>query len=106
MFQNKKIKIAVIIITITLIVFGIYYFYSSKKSGEELRIIDMDKTEPVASEDILQECERIFNLLDQLKTIKLDTGFFENKFFNSLVDFSVELTPEPVGRDNPFAPIK
>lgn len=106
MDKNKKTKnLVIIIIVIIAIVGGVYYFYSSKKPKGETAIIDMDQGAVGADENILQESQKIFSLLDELNSVKLDVGFFEGKFFRSLIDFSVELVPEPVGRENPFAPL-
>jgi hypothetical protein len=50
------------------------------------------------------EAQFISSLLD-LRTIRLDGQIFENPAFGALHDFSIEIVPEPVGRDNPFAPL-
>lgn len=44
-------------------------------------------------------------LLAELKSIDLDTSILQNQTFLTLQDFSVSLSPEPVGRANPFAPL-
>lgn len=49
--------------------------------------------------------QELLSTLVELRTIRLDDSVFSNPAFRSLEDFSVPLTPEPVGRDNPFAPI-
>lgn len=48
--------------------------------------------------------QELIALLIELRSIKLDLSLFENPEFQSLTDFSQELVPEPVGRENPFAP--
>jgi hypothetical protein len=45
------------------------------------------------------------SIINKIEAIKLDTSLLNDDAFNSLVDFSQELTPESVGRPNPFAPI-
>ncbi|MEK7606351.1 MAG: hypothetical protein AAB458_02040 [Patescibacteria group bacterium] len=44
-------------------------------------------------------------ILEELRTINLDTSILQDTTFLTLEDFSVTLTAEPVGRPNPFAPI-
>lgn len=44
--------------------------------------------------------------LVNLKSIKIDTAFFKDKTFRGLIDFSVQLVPQEVGRSNPFAPLE
>ena len=60
--------------------------------------------ENVISED--GEDSQIFiTLLAALRSASFDLDFFNVPEFMSLTDFSVELTPQPVGRRNPFAPL-
>ena len=40
-----------------------------------------------------------------LKTIRLDTSIFSDGVFASLSDWGKTITPQPVGRRNPFAPL-
>ena len=42
--------------------------------------------------------------LATLKSTKLDTSIFDDPVFESLKDFGVEISAQPVGRRNPFAP--
>ena len=54
----------------------------------------------------LSQTEReIISLLNDLKGIELSGEIFNSPMFNGLTDFGVVLTPEPIGRDNPFAPL-
>lgn len=57
-----------------------------------------------ATESNTQQSEALSALLE-MRTIKLDGRLFENRAFQSLVDTNREIVPEPVGRQNPFAPI-
>lgn len=43
--------------------------------------------------------------LQSLREVNIDTNFFTSQTFNSLVDQRRVLVDEPVGRDNPFAPL-
>lgn len=43
--------------------------------------------------------------LQKIKRIEVDTGIFSETSFVSLTDYRVEILPEAVGRDNPFAPV-
>ena len=40
-----------------------------------------------------------------LRAVKLDGTIFSDPSFMSLKDLSIEIVPEPVGRENPFAPL-
>ncbi len=47
----------------------------------------------------------ILSLLIELRSIDIDDGLFQSNVFRSLKDFGVVLESQPVGRNNPFAPI-
>lgn len=44
----------------------------------------------------------IISTLNKLQTIQIDPAFFDSDQFNSLINFNVELSPEPIGKDDPF----
>ncbi len=46
----------------------------------------------------------VLGLLNQIQSLKIDSSIFRSAVYKSLQDFSVEVPPEGVGRDNPFAP--
>lgn len=47
----------------------------------------------------------IVSTLLTLRAVKLEGTIFSDPAFNRLKDFSTEIVPEPVGRQNPFAPL-
>lgn len=47
----------------------------------------------------------VLKLLNQIKSLKIDTTIFENKAYQTLQDNTVQIPPVNVGRQNPFAPI-
>ena len=55
--------------------------------------------------EITQAEREILSLLSDLRNIDLSDSLFNSEAFESLVDYGVELSPEPIGRDNPFAPL-
>ncbi|MEW5908149.1 MAG: hypothetical protein AB1643_03185 [Patescibacteria group bacterium] len=113
---NKRTKILIIILIIILIGAGIYYFTSDNKDESAVTsnvavITENGNTGPLSETEttkmnIPEEGKNILNLLNQIKGVILDTDFFQSSAFKNLIDFSVELTSQPLGRDNPFAPLK
>lgn len=52
------------------------------------------------------EAERdLVATLLQLRTVTLDGTIFSDPAFQSLLDYGIDIVPEPVGRANPFAPL-
>lgn len=100
--MSKKLKLLTSILIIIGILF-VYVYYSPDKSGEEdimpvSRQAGTEENTPLAGMEILK-------MLAGLESIEMNASFFENDVLRSLVDFSVELSPEESGRPNPFAPL-
>lgn len=49
--------------------------------------------------------QELVTTLLTLRAVTLNGTIFSDPVFQSLQDFGVEITPEPVGRLNPFAPL-
>lgn len=89
--HNKLILVAVAIV----IAGGAWYGLSATSSAPGLVT-----TAPAAESS---EGGVVSTLL-ALRAVKLEGGIFQDPAFMTLVDFSTDIVPEPVGRLNPFAP--
>ena len=49
--------------------------------------------------------DELLALLAALKTVELDTSFFNDAKYRSLIDWSVDIKSQSVGRHNPFLPV-
>jgi len=95
--KYKNIALSIVAIAIAGILYGAIF----GKSGPDFSLLTSETppaTGGVVGEDVLK-------LLTTLREIELDGSIFEDPAFRGLEDFSQELVPEPVGRENPFAPI-
>ncbi|MBU1160055.1 hypothetical protein KKD04_02650 [Patescibacteria group bacterium] len=101
--MKKRLKILILILVVLAAIF-VYYIYSSDKQpapeDSNLAVVTSNGSREKSDE----RTEKILTMLKLVESVELDTSFFENPLFNSLIDNSVELNPEPVGRNNPFAP--
>ena len=59
---------------------------------------------PTESPEGTSDKELVATLL-ALRAVKLDGTIFVNPAFVALQDFGTQIAPEPVGRQNPFAPL-
>ena len=57
------------------------------------------------SASVPPEAQQLVESLLTLRAVSLDGTIFTNPSFQTLHDFSTPVLPEPVGRDNPFAPL-
>lgn len=91
--KNKRTILGLLLLGV---VFGGYYLF-----GRPATLPGIEATSNVAGlgdEELLTE-------LSKLKSLELDDSIFSDPVFRSLTDFSQPITPEPVGRENPFLPI-
>lgn len=95
--KYKNIVLSVVIIAIAAAGYTILF----GKDGAGTALLTSQRSDA----DVIGVGEDVLDLLRQLRLIELDGTIFEDPAFQSLEDFSQELIPEPVGRDNPFAPI-
>ncbi len=88
-----------ILIAIVLLAIGIAGFMYFGKSGTETSILisQNSKANSIGAD--------ILSALNQLDSLKLDESVFEDASFKTLVNFSRPIQSQPVGRNNPFAPV-
>lgn len=86
-----------IIVLLIVVVVGYYMF---RGSGEEsLTTTSTSAGPPTVGQELVIE-------LNRLKALKnINNEIFSDPVFGSLVDFSRPISPQPLGRSNPFAPI-
>ena len=77
---------------------GAYFAYSAGKTDELLTATSSTPTSQVSQELLIT--------LGDLRSIKLDDSIFSDPVFLSLVDFGIDIPLQPVGRDNPFSPLR
>lgn len=94
--NNKTITISIVIL---LILLGGYFFFIRGGNASDPLLVALESSETSAAE------QAVLSLLSRLNTISFSDSVFLDARFNSLVDNSVTLIPQPVGRPNPFAPI-
>ncbi len=103
--NNNKMYAALAVLVIVAI--G-WYLYSREKpsdvAGDSFIINDpmMLAAGGGAAGDVGVE---ILDLLAKIQGLKIDASFFADPAYRSLSDYTQQIAPQPVGRDNPFAPI-
>lgn len=99
--KSLHINKNVLLIIALIVVVGIgFYMFTGSKPDEALTTTTGGLVgEPVVGQELVIELNR----LEALKNV--DSGFLTNPTFSSLEDFTVEVPPQPLGRENPFAPV-
>lgn len=103
--KNKKNIIWIFLIWIFLAVallISVYFIYTKVIVNEE-----KDESSLVANVDIGTLGQEFISLVNKIKTIKIDTEFFNSAQFKKLKNFEpVFEYPKNVGRQDPFAPFE
>ena len=100
MFKNNKIILAFLLIVV--IIAGYFLVYKKEKSS----IGDLESASGANLEGAPSVGQDLLVKLAMLDTLKIDEGFFKDKAFISLIDFSFPIsTSTEIGRSNPFSPI-
>lgn len=86
-----------------VLVAGVYFLFLRNKDAEGPAL--STSTEGVAMTASAQADRELLQLLEELSSINLEGSIFNDPLFRSLENFRVEPQPQPVGRDNPFAPV-
>lgn len=98
----KKYKLMLGLTVLIVVGFFVYTIFISEPFPEEDTLVT---TSPERSEVEAVTID-LLTLLLSLKTLEIDTSIFSDDRFKSLIDFSVELVPQPIGRPNPFLPLE
>ncbi len=97
--KNKNIIIGIAVVSLVALAY-VFLFNGKQPASENLLLSGVALQAP---EDALRN--QLLELLLQLRVLHLDEAIFKDPIFTSLNDFSVELLPQPVGRNNPFLPL-
>jgi hypothetical protein len=93
-------KHKIIIVIAALIVAGGIWFWLSGSSSSSPQILTTQTPATASAGD-----QQLVATLLALRAVTLNGGIFSEPSFLSLKDFTTQIIPEPVGRDNPFAPL-
>lgn len=86
------------LIIVTLVIAAGAYWYISTRTGNELPL-----TGTLPSENAAQT--QFQRLVVEMQSISFVTDIFSDPRFSSLVNLSTPITPESLGRLDPFAPL-
>lgn len=96
---QKSSKMPYIIIAIVVIIALIGYFYWSGTQTPVGTTLEQsaDSSQAVGS--------RVFRLLSEINSLRIDSTFFNEPAYRTLIDYSIEVPVLQIGRPNPFAPL-
>lgn len=95
--QGGKSKSLIIGVVVIIVIVIIYFYMSGSSSSSSNSLLQGEDVSGIGANELM--------LLNQIKSLHIDTTLFKDPAYTSLVDYTVAITPENVGRPNPFAPI-
>lgn len=98
MQQQKKSPKTLIIITIIVAIGTLAYFYFNGSSEDTSSLLTGEKP----TSEVTDHTARILTLLNQTSSLKIDPELFKSAVYQSLVDHTVPVVEQPVGKANPF----
>src|ERR1039458_6209532 len=98
--SNKNTIIIGVILVVVLA--GVWYFYSKGSSSPSTSQLVSTTPNGTAGASV---GANVLTILNNVSSINIDTNFFSAPAFQSLVDYSIMVPPQAVGRNNPFAPV-
>ncbi len=97
---KKSLKSIIIIASIIIVALIAYFYYEGS-----IAVSNSSLTSSAVDADAQQVGLRVMALLNQIKSLKIDTALFRDPSYSTLRDYSVAIPQQNVGRPNPFAPL-
>lgn len=101
--QGTSKKNLIIIIVVVIVAVGAYFYFSGAPDDSSVSSLEAEGSLEAASS--MAAGANVLNLLNQVSQINIDATFFESTAYKSLVDNTVVVPEQNVGRANPFAPV-
>ena len=89
---------------VLILIIGIFIYFYTKGDPTSSSISSLEVMEVPGLGGSNSIGERALTLLNEVNSLKIDTSIFNSIVYQSLVDYSIEVPPQNVGRTNPFLP--
>ncbi len=103
MQKTPSKKPLIITIVIILLAVGGYFAYTGLPNDDA--ISSVDSIDLASTNDASVASKRVLDLLAVIQSLNIDTEIFANPVFQSLIDHTVLVPSQNIGRPNPFSPI-
>ena len=106
MQQNKpKSKgTAIALVVIVIIALLLYFYFKGSPDTDSASSLESSNAEGLEDAQVIGS--RVLPLLNQINALKIDASVFNSAVYKSLVDYTIAIPEQPVGRSNPFSPTR
>lgn len=94
------------LIAIVVVALLLYFYYKGNPSDASISSLSVAGTPESA--DAQAASDRVIGLLNEIRSLRIDAGntaIFNSPVYKSLVDYTIAIPEQTVGRINPFAPV-
>jgi len=81
---------------------ALFFYYEGTPTDNSSSLVTVVTPESAGAEATSQ---RILSLLNEIQNLEINNSIFESAVFNSLVDYTIAIPEQNVGRANPFTPL-
>lgn len=96
--QPKSSKKPIIILVVVLVLAGLAYFYFTGTPTDTMS--GLNPSSSLETDNV--QGMRVLTLLNQITSLHIDPEFFKSASYSSLVDHTVPIYDQNVGKANPF----
>jgi len=93
--STKSIVIFAALILVTILA---YFYFSGTPVDTSAQLV----TEGEQASEVTLQATKIVTLLNQTSSLRIDPALFKTAVYKSLVDHTVPVVEQQVGKDNPF----
>lgn len=98
---SKGTFIALILIVVVSL--GLFFYFKGSPVDSTSSLTTSDSFE---SADAQAAADRVLSLLNQISSLRIDDSIFKSAVYQSLVDYTIAIPEQNVGRVDPFAPVR
>ncbi len=90
------------IIAVVLISMALFFYFKGKP--DENSISSLETLSSLESGEAKIASDRIVKLLNETSALRIDESIFKSAVYKSLIDYTVAIPEQNIGKVNPFAP--
>ncbi|MDO8430661.1 MAG: hypothetical protein Q7S72_01555 [Candidatus Taylorbacteria bacterium] len=87
---------------IVAIALGLFFYFQGDPTDADSSLETLGTPESLEAQEA---GTRVLSLLNKIRSLKIDDSIFKSAVYKSLVDYSITVPEQSVGRANPFAPL-
>lgn len=93
----------ILLAIIAVVTLGLFFYFQGTPNDDATSSLTSVGTD--GSANAQEVGARVINILNQINSLKIDGEIFSDPAYMTLVDYTITVPEQNVGRPNPFAPL-